>query len=172
MGVKNKLQLLPQKEEKEVGGKNKGKDEGGKEGGAVVVGLAPLTDLSSLPSTVAPILERLGPYIADDIILYTRLLRLFKAHLSSFPPSSSSSSSPSFHTTPLGRALAASLLPAVTLTTNNPGLIAEVWDVLRPIPYRERYMLYNAWKGLLDTKVGREGGREGGRGGGQRWRNS
>ncbi len=171
MGFKAKIQLLPKKEDGSEGGKEGRKEakaqgqaageaggEGGGEDDAVTVGLTPLTDLASLPATVAPILERLGPYLAEDIVLYTRLLRLFKAHLSSFPPSSLPSA-PSFHTTPMGRDLAASLLPAVTLTTNNPGLVAEVWEVLRLIPYRERYMLYNAWKGLLDTTVGRAGGR-------------
>ena len=175
LGVKAKIQLLPNKEVEAEGGKEEGKEassqgkaaggEAGAENEVVMVGLSPLTDLASLPAAVTPILERLGPYIADDIALYARLLRLFKAHLSSFPPSSSPSG-PSFQTTFLGRSLAASLLPAVTLTTNNPGLIAEVWEVLRLIPYRDRYTLYNAWKSLLDTKVLGEGGGEGGREGG------
>ena len=39
---------------------------------------APVTSLEDFPAAILPLLQKLGPYLADDVALYVRLVRLYK----------------------------------------------------------------------------------------------
>lgn len=41
------------------------------------------------------------------------------------------------------------LLPTLSMTSGNSGLVSEVWVILRHLPYTERYALYGEWKHAL-----------------------
>jgi hypothetical protein len=45
---------------------------------SVMVVIEPSSDLMGLPAALAPLLGKLGPYLADDPVLYTRVVRVLK----------------------------------------------------------------------------------------------
>lgn len=48
----------------------------------------PIADLASMPQALSPLLAFLGPYVADNAVVYSKLLRLFRV-CDSFSPSTS-----------------------------------------------------------------------------------
>ncbi|KAF9978216.1 THO complex subunit 2, partial [Mortierella antarctica] len=43
-------------------------------------------------------------------------------------------------------------LPSMSLTYSNPGLVNEVWQVLKGLRYEDRYSLYGFWKGTAPNR--------------------
>lgn len=117
--------------------------------------------------TFAPLLRFLGVHLHRDVQLLQRLCRIGKVHLKVRPhpylvPQYLVTDHGRFYLTlPLQTSsdeqvqkgwldiVRLHLLPALSLTSCNSGLVAELWLLLRTMPYETRFALYGEWKYVL-----------------------
>lgn len=99
----------------------------------------PGCEMSELLSGFIPLLRLLGPHLHRNTILFQQVCRLVKVAMES----------PSADQTAWLEVVRNLLLPALTMTAGNSGLVSEVWGILRQLPYIERYNLYGEWKYAL-----------------------
>ncbi|KAI9335936.1 transcription factor/nuclear export subunit protein 2-domain-containing protein [Obelidium mucronatum] len=90
---------------------------------------------------VIKVLRLLLPYIAVslDVVFVTKVARLGRAHIASAPEDEKVKNN-------WLSILAKFLLPALSMTDQNPGLAHDIWMVVKQYPYDRRYALYGEWK--------------------------
>ncbi|CAG8488472.1 3561_t:CDS:2 [Funneliformis caledonium] len=88
------------------------------------------------------LLNLVSPFFNDDIILFTKILRLALRHLTI------SRSAPNIHQieTSWLDIVRSVILPSISMCETNPGVITDFWDVLCHYPYETRYGIYGEWK--------------------------
>jgi THO complex subunit 2 len=94
--------------------------------------------LEELPQQVFPMVRYLGIHVSQNIVLYVKLCRLLVEFKSRFPGEKG--------VRVVETMLSMSLLPGVTLIPANPGVVNELWEVLKTLPYLSRFKLYGKWK--------------------------
>ena len=99
----------------------------------------PLCTPSTLLPQFVPLLRVLGPHLYRNPVLFQRICRLGKIAIRTAPTESHDRAA-------WLEVVRNTLLPALTMTAGNSGLVSEVWVVLRQLPYTERYNLYGEWK--------------------------
>lgn len=90
-------------------------------------------------SEFVPYLRMLGPYLSRNLTLFQRICRIGKVAMRTVEDSSSEK----IAWLELIRNV---LLPALSMTSGNSGLVSEVWVILRQLPYTERFSIYGEWK--------------------------
>ncbi|UZJ52055.1 hypothetical protein CBS101457_001375 [Exobasidium rhododendri] len=99
----------------------------------------PRCSTGNLLHDFVPLLRVLGPHLCRNPTLFQKICRLGKIAMKT----ASSQSEDQIAWLEIVRN---SLLPALTMTTGNSGLVSEVWAILRQLPYIDRYNLYGEWK--------------------------
>lgn len=89
-----------------------------------------------------PLLTRLGSHLHRRPLLLARMCRLCRAALEAAPTDDRLSDA-------VDGCIDAALLPALTLSTPNPGLVHELWLLLEVRPYTSRYRSY----GVLHARM-------------------
>lgn len=90
-------------------------------------------------SDFVPYLRMLGPYLSRNPILFQRICRIGKVAMRTVKDSSREK----IAWLELIRNI---LLPALSMTSGNSGLVSEVWVILRQLSYVERFSIYGEWK--------------------------
>jgi THO complex subunit 2 len=88
------------------------------------------------------LLNLVSPFFNDDIILFTKILRLALSHLTT---SRSTHNVYQVETAWLD-IVRSVILPSISMCETNPGVITDFWDVLCRYPYETRYGIYGEWK--------------------------
>lgn len=89
-----------------------------------------------------PYLRMLGPYLSRNLTLFQRICRIGKKAMRTIQDSSQEK-------TAWLEVIRHVLLPALSMTSGNSGLVSEVWVILRQLPYTERFSIYGEWKYAL-----------------------
>ena len=87
--------------------------------------------------SVFPILSTLGPFVYHNMLLVNKLIRLSRGLLVSHPDLCKSS---------ILDMLDEVILPSLSLIEANCGLSEELWQLVKLLPYENRYRLYHGWK--------------------------
>ncbi|MCO5583306.1 hypothetical protein L7F22_037216 [Adiantum nelumboides] len=90
-------------------------------------------------SEFVPYLRMLGPYLSRNPTLFQRICRIGKVAMHAIEDSSREK-------TAWLELIRNVLLPALSMTSGNSGLVSEVWEMLRQLPYTERFSVYGEWK--------------------------
>ncbi|PWN35879.1 uncharacterized protein FA14DRAFT_172477 [Meira miltonrushii] len=90
-------------------------------------------------SEFVPYLRMLGPYLSRNLTLFQRICRIGKVAMRSIEDSSKEK-------TAWLELIRNVLLPALSMTSGNSGLVSEVWVILRQLSYTERFSVYGEWK--------------------------
>lgn len=88
------------------------------------------------------LLNLVSPFFNDDIILFTKILRLALRNLTI------SRSTPNIYQVETAwlDIIRSVILPSISMCETNPGVITDFWDVLCHYPYEIRYGIYGEWK--------------------------
>ncbi|ORX92450.1 hypothetical protein K493DRAFT_303320 [Basidiobolus meristosporus CBS 931.73] len=97
------------------------------------------SNLEDVHKTLNPLLRFTGVRISRDLILVGKLCRLGKAVMKEF------SNNGALKKTWIDM-VRVYFLPTISLINANPGMVNEVWNVLKHLPYAVRYGLYGEWK--------------------------
>ncbi|XP_037078620.1 LOW QUALITY PROTEIN: THO complex subunit 2-like [Pollicipes pollicipes] len=111
--------------------------------------LEPAPQLADVRSEVAPLLSAIGPYLAADVRLVYKVLRVARtAHRQRLqqPEPDSPETREAFLFYDVLTILEESVLPCLVLLEANCCLAEEIWTVLNFYPYQHRYRLYGTWK--------------------------
>jgi len=106
------------------------------------VHLAQATTPASAVFAAVPLLQRIGCHLHSAPLLMARLCRLCTAALAAMPTDAKLAEA-------VDACVESSILPALTLSVPNPGLVHELWKLLEAQPYTTRYRLY----GVLHEKM-------------------
>ncbi|KAL6079090.1 THO complex subunit 2 [Balamuthia mandrillaris] len=98
-----------------------------------------LNSYNDLNTLLLPLLLHLGPYLHMDPVLFTKVCRLHVDYFKQCP------NDPQARIV-VEKLLDKVLLPALSLFHSNPAVSTEVWDLIKLLPYRTRFFLYNRWK--------------------------
>jgi THO complex subunit 2 len=114
----------------------------------VPVTLPLCTEFSELPTHLFPMLNRLGVYAHTDVILLTKVLRVFKA---CFVESIARKDAELFLQEEVEKVFQLVIMPSMSLVDpGNPAFLQEAWAVLELMPYQARYRMYAFWKNKSD----------------------
>ena len=89
-----------------------------------------------------PLLQRIGLHLHQKAALFARSCRLCIAVVKATPEDKKARDL-------VDAVLDCALLPAITCTSANPGLVSEVWQLLELLPYTSRYRAYGALSSRL-----------------------
>ena len=112
-----------------------------------VARLAPLPASvgSGAPAALAPLLRLAGPHLSNDPVQLTALLRLVATTTAAAAAAPDAPGAAVAQSAALG-VLRTSLLHAVSLSGPSVSVSCELWEVLRPLPWQERYAIYTHWQ--------------------------
>jgi THO complex subunit 2 len=108
---------------------------------AVFPELARCTSLDQFGGLPMEMLLTLGPFLGEDALLMTKVLRITVAAFHSHDLSVSAVSD----------VCRRCFLPGLTLARGNSALAHETWQLVSLLAYPARYALYGAWKTSLPT---------------------
>eukprot|EP00939_MAST-03C_sp_MAST-3C-sp1_P001797 g1797.t1 len=112
--------------------------------------LSPIDSIVRLGTSLLPIVSELGVLVGTDAQLFVRLCRLVKAAYKNSEVLESDA-----ERSALERVLCRVLVPSVSFLGPNPAAAAELWSVLKDLPYSTRYKMYASWK-MGDYEMGNE----------------
>lgn len=98
--------------------------------------------IEAFVKSMIPLLRILGPYGYRNPTLFQRMCRIVKQGIQG-------SSHDEFSHAAWIEVVRNLLLPSLTMTSGNSGLVSEVWMILRQLTYNERYSIYGEWKYTL-----------------------
>ena len=104
-------------------------------------------DMTELRQTVIPMLLSLGPHLHHEPVVLHKLIRLCNTALEDC--GTNLKKIPTDHSTLYFDVLTlfdVTILPSLALLDANCCVAAEVWNVLKRLPYEHRYRLYGLWK--------------------------
>ena len=99
--------------------------------------MSPVESVENLMEIVFPIISTLGPFVYHNMLLVNKLIRLSRALLVSHSDLCKIA---------ILDMLDEVILPALSLIEANCGLSEELWQLLKLLPYENRYRLYFGWK--------------------------
>jgi hypothetical protein len=97
--------------------------------------LNPIDSLVLVSATLGPILAVLGPWLSEDVLLFTKLCRVARAARAEDPQG--------IRTLLSGH----SLVSCLSLIACNPAASLELWEVFKDSPCEERFRIYESWYG-------------------------
>lgn len=98
--------------------------------------MTPVTTVEDL-SSVFSILSTLGPFVYHNMLLVNKLIRLSRGLLVTHSDLCKSA---------ILDMLDEVILPSLSLIEANCGLSEELWQLMKLLPYENRYRLYHGWK--------------------------
>ena len=104
---------------------------------------------SFMPDEAFERLRLLGPYVAVDPVLHSRMIRCVRQHLIAAASAGDKDAGAKGE-----EAMGSSLIPALGLLHANPGAAFEIWSVLELLPVTTRFRLYNDWKSSFERDPG------------------
>ena len=107
-----------------------------------VTGLTPATTPTGAVFAAVPLLRMLGPYLHTEPLLIARMCRLCVAAMAEKGTEQKVVDA-------IDACIDLSILPALTVSSANPGLVHELWRLLEKRPYTARYRSY----GVLHNKL-------------------
>ena len=102
-----------------------------------------------MPDEAFERLRLLGPYVASDVVLHTRLVRCVRHHMIAASLAGDKEAAAKGE-----EAMGSSLVPALGLLHANPGAVFETWSVLELLPVTTRFRLYSEWKSSFERDPG------------------
>lgn len=99
--------------------------------------MKPVQSVQELMEKVFPTISTIGPFVYHNMLLVNKLIRLSRALLVSHPDLTKSS---------ILDMLDEVILPSLSLIEANCGLSEELWQLLKLLPYENRYRLYYGWR--------------------------
>ncbi|EDQ84834.1 uncharacterized protein MONBRDRAFT_34529 [Monosiga brevicollis MX1] len=105
--------------------------------------VTPCDSFGTFVADVFPMLHQIGFYVGQDILLFTKVLRLCETFLSAASEMDSTSSNLQDE---IEQLMDTVLLPALTVMPSNAPLSDQVYKVLQYLPYVTRFRLYSKWK--------------------------
>ena len=121
-------------------------DDGAAAAGVNSTSLQPATTAAGAVIAAVPLLQRLGPYLHTEPLLVARMCRLCCA---AFTSASAAEPPAQRVLDAIDMCIDAAILPALTVSSANPGLVHELWHLLEKRPYTARYRSY----GVLHSKL-------------------
>uniref|UniRef100_A0A6B2KWN0 THO complex subunit 2 n=1 Tax=Arcella intermedia TaxID=1963864 RepID=A0A6B2KWN0_9EUKA len=106
----------------------------------------PISSYSEIISVIFPICYHVGPYLHRDTLLFCKLTRLLAEYMK--PQNVDGAVR-----TEVANFIGDLLLPALSMVSSNPALSIEVWDLLKYLPYSERFRVYGIWKNTTKYPV-------------------
>ncbi|PWN24056.1 hypothetical protein BCV69DRAFT_279956 [Microstroma glucosiphilum] len=100
-------------------------------------------------SILLPLLRLLGVHLHINVSLFQHVCRLGRAHLKNMMCEVAPDGSVPRLRGDWLEIIRFHLLPALSLTNGNAGLLNELWSLLQVLPYEERFTLYGEWKNEL-----------------------
>ena len=104
---------------------------------------------SFMPDEAFERLRLLGPYVAVDPVLHSRMIRCVRQHAIAAASAGDKDAGAKGE-----EAMGSSLIPALGLLHANPGAAFEIWSVLELLPVTTRFRLYNDWKSSFERDPG------------------
>jgi len=91
-----------------------------------------------------------GPYLGNDVIVFTRSVRVITAHFAALEQQAAFQDN--IQRARLEEVVGRVLLPALTLIPSNPALAMEMWALLQHMSYTSRFRSYFQWRQALTQK--------------------
>ena len=107
--------------------------------------LSPPVSAAEAVRAALPMLRRLGVFTHKSPLLFARMCRLGMAALAAAPGDKRTREA-------VEACIDSSLLPALTVSEANPGLVHELWRLLDLLPYTARYRCYGVLASKMDEK--------------------
>lgn len=99
----------------------------------------PVKDINEFITVVFPMLELLGHQMHQDIRLFTIVCRIMQHLLTQNKDLADQ------HKDKIDTIIATCILPSLSMTSCNPGAVYDVWMILQPMEFNQRYSLYFRW---------------------------
>nr|CAB3266946.1 THO complex subunit 2-like [Phallusia mammillata] len=113
----------------------------------------PASSFNDLPTSVFPLMRRLGPYASLDPVLLMKVARTAKSFMKEYHSANSQDQQNMCEI--YGGWLdmiSIVLLPSLSLLPCNANISEEIWMVIKSLTYQTRYRLYGEWKNLTYEK--------------------
>lgn len=94
-------------------------------------------DMIAIKENVFPIIFLLGPQLSCDVSLLTKLIRIIGKECLG-----SEKNDMDFAL----KIISSIIFPCISRISSNTGVVNEVWELLKALPYKTRYTLYGEWK--------------------------
>lgn len=104
---------------------------------SLVKHMKPVKSVEELMESIFPIVSAIGPSVYHNMLLVNKLIRMSRGLIISHPDLCKG---------PILDMLDEVILPALSLIEANCGLSEELWQLLKLLPYENRYRLYNGLK--------------------------
>ena len=111
--------------------------------------LSPPESAAEAVRAALPVLRRLGVFLHKKPQLFARMCRVGMAALAAAPKDKRAREA-------VEAGIDCSLLPALTVSEANPGLVHELWRLLELLPYTARYRCYGVLASKMDENLSPE----------------
>jgi THO complex subunit 2 N-terminus len=110
--------------------------------------LQPASHALAVPELIEPILDALDVWLADDVLLYTKLCRVLAAALKAAvrtPAATTATAATAGAAATAEFVLVQHMMPALSLLTGSAASGNALWDALQHLRYEQRYAAYEDW---------------------------